>query len=71
LNGDGTACLKEFLSLYQSAKLIAVGRVAERVLRRLGHNVTYVRHPSHGGKAAFEGGMVKLVVMAKRWSNSS
>ncbi len=34
--------------LAQNRRVIAVGRIAERVLR-----APYVRHPSHGGAAAF------------------
>jgi hypothetical protein len=42
-----------FLSLYPRAKAYAIGRVSERALGQLGIAAPYIRHPSHGGKAAF------------------
>jgi Uracil DNA glycosylase superfamily len=42
-------------------RAIAVGRLAERVLRG-----PYVRHPAHGGAAAFRAGLVAAAVPAAR-----
>lgn len=46
--------------VWSAAEPIAVGRVAERALHMLGYPVpTYVRHPAHGGQAAFRVGLAK------------
>jgi hypothetical protein len=46
--------------VWSAARPIAVGRVAERALQALGYSdPTYVRHPAHGGQAAFRVGLAK------------
>jgi hypothetical protein len=42
--------------LAQGRRMLAVGRVAERVL-----GAPYVRHPSHGGATAFRAGLMDLL----------
>jgi uracil-DNA glycosylase len=49
----GVVVLRLFLSWKQPDHIIAIGRIAERVLRRLNVAAAYVRHPSHGGQPAF------------------
>jgi len=49
----GLVVLKLFLNWKRPDHIIAVGRIAERALRRLNIAATYVRHPSHGGQRAF------------------
>ncbi len=41
--------------------IVAVGRVAEGTLARLGHASTYVRHPAQGGARKFEAGMTAIL----------
>jgi hypothetical protein len=45
--------LKNFVSLFPDAKLIAVGRKCEQSLARLGMPHTGVRHPANGGAPKF------------------
>ncbi len=57
---DGLEVLRCFLDLFPAAQPVAVGRVAERALLALGRNVSYIRHPSHGGKRLFLAGVAAL-----------
>lgn len=58
----GQAFLANLAALFSPARLIAIGRVGERSLRETfpGQAVTYIRHPSFGGKRAFEEGMARV-----------
>jgi len=49
----GEWAVRELLALFAVEQVIAVGRVAGTALGRWGIAATTVRHPSHGGKAAF------------------
>jgi len=49
----GVVVLERFLSWKRPDHVIAIGRIAERALRRLNVAATYVRHPSHGGQPVF------------------
>ena len=62
--GDGLPVLEQLVSAFPSAEIVAVGRVAQQALQRLGMAATYVRHPSHGGKRAFEAGVAALPIVA-------
>lgn len=53
--------LVALLDLLQPTHIVGVGRKAERALDEIGANVTYVRHPSQGGAAKFEEGVLDLV----------
>lgn len=55
-----TEVLKHFLTLYPRAEVCAIGRVSEQKLHQLGIEARYVRHPAHGGKAAFVRGVAAL-----------
>ena len=55
-----TEVLRCFLGLYPEAEVCAIGRVSQDTLARLGVPAPYVRHPSHGGKAAFVQGVRSL-----------
>jgi uracil-DNA glycosylase len=44
--------------LFPDALVVAAGRIAERSLVALGVPCVYVRHPSHGGKTAFQAGVL-------------
>jgi hypothetical protein len=57
---QATDVLRCFLSLYPRAQVYAIGRVSQDTLARLGVNAPYIRHPSHGGKSAFERGVHAL-----------
>jgi uracil-DNA glycosylase len=52
--------LLELLYLFQVEMVIAVGNRAEYALRAAGIKGEKVRHPSHGGKAAFAAGLERL-----------
>ncbi len=56
----GLALLPTFLALYPDAIPVAIGRVAEAGLERIGVPSRYVRHPSMGGKNAFLAGIAEL-----------
>jgi hypothetical protein len=56
--GAEVAASRPFLEeLVDGRRAIAVGRLAERVL-----GVPYIRHPAHGGGAAFRAGLVAAAV---------
>jgi hypothetical protein len=59
----GLAVLRLVLhSVWPEARPIAVGRVAEAALQELGINQpTCLRHPGHGGSAAFRHGLAALL----------
>jgi hypothetical protein len=57
---QATEVLRCFLSIYPRAEVHAIGRVSQDTLSRLGIDAPYIRHPSHGGKAAFEQGVRAL-----------
>jgi hypothetical protein len=57
---QATEALRCFLSLFPQAEVHAIGRVSEDTLARLGVRAPYIRHPSHGGKAAFVRGVQAL-----------
>ncbi len=48
------------LALFPGAKPVAVGRVAHHALAELATSAPYIRHPSHGGRHAFEAGLAAL-----------
>ena len=49
------------VSWHTYAEIIAVGRTAERVLRRNCVQCCYVRHPARGGRSEFESGVRTIV----------
>lgn len=52
--------LHQFLALFPTAKVIALGRVAQRTLASLHVPCESVRHPSMGGAAQFRAQMLEL-----------
>lgn len=58
----GLEALTVFLALFPDAQPCAVGHTAHRALRLLGIEAPYIRHPSHGGRAAFLAGISALSV---------
>ena len=57
----GSKWLTEVLGWHSYAEVIAVGRVAEGALRKLGVASARLRHPSYGGKREFAQGVRKVV----------
>ena len=55
--------LVHFLSLFDGAKVYAIGRVSQQALSRIGVAADYIRHPSHGGKPAFATDIASLPVV--------
>ena len=53
----GEPYFRALSSLFDLHKVLAVGRKAEMALARWGVAHTAVRHPSHGGKRAFQAGV--------------
>ena len=49
----GKPALKMLVAEFPSAKVVAVGKKAERLLRSMGVPAATVRHPANGGAAAF------------------
>lgn len=58
---DGLPVLRYILALFPSARPCAVGRTAQKALAALGVAAPYIRHPSHGGKRAFEKGLSEVI----------
>jgi hypothetical protein len=63
---QATDVLQCFLSMYRRTEVHAIGRVSQDTLSRLGIDAPYIRHPSHGGKAAFEQGVRALPKRERR-----
>jgi hypothetical protein len=57
----GKPALKMLVAEFPSAKVIAVGKKAERLLRSMGIPAATVRHPANGGAAAFAQELKRLV----------
>lgn len=56
----GESFIQRLLEGWDIKRLVAVGRVAERTLRRLGFDAEHIRHPARGGKRQFEQGIAEL-----------
>lgn len=56
-----TPLLDDMVSILEPTRIAAIGRKAERALGLLGHEATYVRHPSQGGALLFEEGMRTII----------
>lgn len=52
----GLSVLKELLQYFNIDTIIAIGRVSEKVLKKDFPNISYIRHPAHGGTAKFKAG---------------
>jgi uracil-DNA glycosylase len=57
----GKRALRMLVDEFPSAKVIAVGRTAERLLKSMGVPREYVRHPANGGATKFRQGLKSLV----------
>lgn len=57
----GERALRTLAKKFPSAKVVAVGRKAERSLNKIGIPATYVRHPANGGATAFAAALKLLV----------
>jgi hypothetical protein len=55
------ACLPLLDTVARGRRAIAIGRLAETVL-----GAPYVRHPSHGGAAAFRAGLAAATMRPRR-----
>lgn len=53
----GERYFRTLLALFAECRVLAVGRKATLALTRWGIDFTAVRHPSHGGKTAFQTGV--------------
>jgi hypothetical protein len=53
--------LRALVDVLRPCVVVAVGRVAEEALARLGHAPTYVRHPAQGGARLFAEGMTRVL----------
>jgi uracil-DNA glycosylase len=57
----GVPFWQELLELFGIPTVVAVGNVAHRSLQRNGISVPKIRHPAHGGRAGFKGGLAELL----------
>jgi uracil-DNA glycosylase len=57
----GKQFLEQFMQLFPTSKVIAVGRVAEKSLADMGIEAIAVRHPSHGGATLFAEGIAAFL----------
>ncbi len=53
----GLVLLDAFLDIYPQAVPVAVGRVAESAIEKVGRRAVYLRHPSMGGQKKFLAGL--------------
>jgi hypothetical protein len=60
----GKPALQMLVAEFPSAKVVAVGKKAARLLDSMGIVYAPVRHPANGGKTKFEQGLRSLVVRA-------
>lgn len=69
----GKLALQMLVDAFPSAIVVAVGRKAEGLLKRIRMKVpaTYVRHPARGGERKFRQGLKKLVKASLRELRSS
>ncbi|MAW78289.1 MAG: hypothetical protein CMJ95_13045 [Planctomycetes bacterium] len=56
----GSEALRIFLETFENAEPVAIGRVSQEVLMRLGFEAGYIRHPSMGGHHQFRKGIREL-----------
>jgi len=56
---EGKHYIQMMYKIFKPRKLIALGRIAELVLKEIfpNHNIIYIRHPSYGGKIPFVTGL--------------
>jgi hypothetical protein len=57
----GKRALQRLVAAFPSAKVVAVGKSAERSLNSMGVPAAYVRHPANGGATAFARELKRLV----------
>lgn len=57
----GKPALEILVKEFPSAKVVAVGRKAEKSLKSMGVTAKYVRHPANGGATAFRRQLKRLV----------
>jgi len=57
----GKRALQMFVREFPSAKVVAVGKKAQRSLNSIGIPGAYVRHPAYGGATKFARGLELLV----------
>ena len=55
---SGMVFFRDMRHMFPKSKLVAAGRIAERMLATGNFAHTAVRHPSHGGKADFQRGVL-------------
>ncbi|PEN13794.1 hypothetical protein CRI94_06915 [Longibacter salinarum] len=52
---------KDIIDILQPERVVGIGRKAERAVKEIGVDVTYVRHPSQGGATKFTNGIADIV----------
>jgi hypothetical protein len=57
----GKPALQMLVAAFPSAKVVAVGKKAQRALKSMGIPAAPVRHPAYGGATAFRRGLKRLV----------
>lgn len=62
----GRESLERLIELVRPRRIVALGRTAERALKRMGHDAVYVRHPAHGGSTRMMRGLEALGVIGGR-----
>lgn len=48
------------MALFGISTVVAVGNIAHRSLLRSGVHAPKIRHPAHGGRAEFKGGLEEV-----------
>jgi len=60
---EGKRYLEMLCGIFRPRRLCSLGRVGQVILSNMfpKHEITYIRHPSRGGKKAFNKGMEKVI----------
>jgi hypothetical protein len=58
---SGRAVLKDFLELFPSEQIVALGKIAGAQIEQLGFNAHCVRHPASGGAKLFRQQIARIV----------
>lgn len=57
----GTPFWQALTEMFPIETVVAVGNVAHRSLQRSGLDVPKIRHPAHGGRSGFKGGLQEIL----------
>jgi len=65
----GLSYIEDVLDIFNITNLLAVGKIAHKALSKVYRDVTYIRHPAHGGKLDFVTGISEWTEYQNTLSN--